>query len=446
MSNIKIKKGLDLPLKGTPEKNVIELQGVDLYAIKPDDFKNLTPRTSAKEGEKIKAGDMIFFDKNNEKIAFTSPVSGVLKEIKRGERRKILEFIIQADSKIEYKEFKKGNNFSKEDIINQLLESGLWTKIIKRPFGTIPNPEKLPKAIHISTFDSSPLAVDYNFSLKNDISEFQEGVNILSKLTEGKVHVNLNSKISNNIFSSITNAQLNYFDGPHPAGNVGTQIHFTTPINKGEIVWTINPQDVVFIGRLFKFGKLDLTKIIAVGGEGFKTPQYYKIISNCQISKIIENNLNFDESRIISGNVLRGTKIEKDSFIGSFDNTITVIKEGNYYEMFGWITPGFNKLSVSRTFFSWLNPKKQRSVDTNYHGGERALVVTGEMENVMPMDILPMHLLKACMIDDIDAMENLGIYEVIEEDFALCEYVNTSKIDIQEIVEKSILTMIKEME
>jgi len=446
MSNIKIKKGLDLPLKGAPEKNIIELQNVSLYAIKPDDFKNLTPKTHVKEGEKVIAGDAIFFDKYNEKIAFTSPVSGILKEIKRGERRKILEFVIESDSKIEYKEFKKGNNFSKEDIINQLLESGLWTKIIKRPFGTIPNPEKLPKAIHISTFDTNPLASDYNFTLKNDISEFQEGVNILSKLTDGKVHVNLNSKINDNIFSSITNAQLNYFEGPHPAGNVGTQIHFTTPINKGEIVWTVNPQDVVFIGRLFKFGKLDLSKIISVAGEGFKTPQYYKIISGCQISKIIVNNLNFDEVRIISGSVLRGSKIEKDSCIGVFDNSISVIKEGNYYEMFGWITPGFGKFSVSRTFFSWLNPKKQRTVDTNYHGGERAFVVTGEMEKVMPMDILPMHLVKACMIDDIDSMENLGIYEILEEDLALCEFVCTSKIEIQEIVEKSIVTMIKEME
>ena len=448
MSIFKIKKGLDINLKGTPKEEIKKMEFGGLYAVKPTDFKYLIPKIITKVGTKVKAGTILFRDKYNEKIVFTSPVSGELIDIIRGERRKILEFIIKADENIQYEEFKKGNSndFSKEDIIDQLLKSGLWTKIIKRPYGIIPKPENTPIDIYISTFDSSPLAPNYNFTLKDNINEFQFGVDILSKLTSGKIHVNIDAKIANNIFDSISNAQVNKFTGKHPYGNVGTQIHKTNPINKGDIVWTINPQDVVFIGRLFKAGKLDLTKIIALAGSEVNNPQYYQIISGAQISSFTKDNVNQKNNRFISGNVLTGTKIEKNGFVGSYDNLITVIPEGNEYEMFGWIKPGFKKLSNSRAVLSWILPKKKYEVNTGIHGGKRAFVMTDEITKVFPWDILPIQLIKSAMAEDIDMLEKLGIYEVIEEDFALCEFVNTSKIEIQDTIYNTIELMIKETE
>ncbi len=448
MAIIKIKKGLDINLKEKAKEEIITGIKADFYAVKPDDFRNLTPKIVAKEGDKLKAGSIIFKDKNNDKICFTSPVSGELSEIKRGERRKILEFIIKADKEIKYEQFKFGkpSDFTKEEIIEQLLLSGLWTKIIKRPFGTIANPEKEPKSIFISTFDTAPLSPNYSFTLKDNIAEFQNGVDFLSKLTKGKIYVNVDAKIINNPFKKVQNVVVTEFEGKHPTGNVGVQINHIAPINKGDIVWTLNPQDVVFIGRLFTIGKLDLTKIVALAGSEVKNPQYYKIISNVQISDIIKDNVKSENVRYISGNVLTGTKIEKDGFLGNFDNLITIIPEGNQYEMFGWALPGFKKFSASRTFFSWLQPNKKWNFNTNLHGGERAFVVTGQMEKVLPMDIYPMHLIKAAMAEDIEMLENLGIYEVIEEDFALCEFVNTSKIEIQDVLHKAINIMIKETE
>lgn len=444
---IKIKKGLNIKLKGKATENIVATEVAETYAIRPDDIKNLTPKGVIKPGAKVKAGSPLFFDKYRPDIFFCSPVSGELVEIKRGERRKILEFIVEADKKIEYKEFKKASaeSLKKEDIIDNLKQSGLWTKIIQRPYGIIANPEDSPKAIHISTFNSAPLAVNYNFTLKDEIDNFQEGVNILAKLTEGKVHLNLDNKIQNNIFANINNVTITKFDGKHPAGNVGTQISKLTPINKGDIVWTVNPQDVVFIGRLFKTGKYDVSKIISLVGSEVETPQYYKVISGANIKNIVKDNIKTENVRYISGNVLTGIKIAKDSYLGHYNNMITVIPEGNHYDMFGWITPGLNKFSVSRTFFSWLMPNKEYALHTNTNGGQRAFVLTGEMEKVLPMDILPMQLLKAILANDIDAMENLGIYEVIEEDFALCEFIDVSKINMQDIVNKGIASMIKEM-
>ncbi len=448
MSIIKLKKGLDIKLKGKPKEEIKELPLSDFYAVKPIDFKNLTPKIVKKAGQKVKAGSVIFQDKHNSKIVFTAPVSGELTEIKRGERRKILEFIIKTDQNIQYEQFKKGsiNDFSKQEIKNQIIKSGLWTKIIKRPFGIIANPEQTPKALHISTFDTAPLSQNYNFTLKNSIEDFQTGVNFLNKLTDNKVHLNINANIKNNFFENIKNAKINEFSGKHPTGNVGIQIHHTTPIIKGETVWTINPQDVVFIGRLFSKGILDLTKIIALAGNEVKKPRYYKIITGDKISNIIKNNIKKDNVRYISGNVLSGRKVDKNSFIGAFDNLLTVITEGDYYEMFGWAKPGFNKYSVHKAFFSWLRPNKRWELDTNYHGGLRTFVLTGKMEKVLPMKILPMQLLKACIAEDIDMMENLGIYEIIEEDIALCEFISETKMDFQEIINNAIKLMIQETE
>ncbi len=444
---IKIKKGLDINLKGKLSENIVELGISETYAIRPDDVKNLTPKGFFKPGEKVKAGTAIFFDKYRPDIFFTSPVSGKLVEIKRGERRKILEFIVEADKEIEYKEFKQASadSLQKEEIVENLKQSGLWSKIIQRPYGVIANSEDTPKAIHISTFDSAPLAVNYNFTLKDEMDNFQEGVNILAKLTSGNVYLNLDNKIQNNIFANINNATITKFEGKHPAGNVGVQISKLTPINKGEIVWTVNPQDVVFIGRLFKTGKYDVSKIVALAGSEVETPQYYKLIAGANIKNLVKDNIKTENVRYISGNVLTGIKIAKDSYLGHYDNMLTVIPEGNHYDLFGWVLPGLNKFSVSRSFLSWLTPKKEYTLHTNTNGGQRAFVLTGEIDKVFPMDILPMQLLKAILANDIDAMEQLGIYEVIEEDFALCEFVDVSKIDMQDIVSEGIASMIKEM-
>lgn len=449
MSIIKLKKGLDIKLNGKAQEKVTELGLAEFYAVKPADFKNVTPKIVAKPQDKIKVGSILFHDKYNTQIVFTSPVSGTLTEIKRGERRKILEFIIKPEQNFEHEQYKSGsvNDFTKDEIIEQIINSGLWTKIIKRPFGTIADPSKTPKAIHISTFDSAPLAPNYNFTLKDSIDEFQIGVDFLSKISDGKVHVNIDNKISNNIFANISNATINRFEGKHPAGNVGVQIHHTTPIvTKDDLVWTINPQDVVFIGRLFKNGTLDLTKTIAITGHEVNEPQYVKIIAGSKISDILKNNIKGENVRIISGNVLTGKTVFKDGFIGVNDNHITVITEGNYYEMFGWAKPGFNKFSVSRAFLGWLNSNKKWELDTNTHGGVRSFVLTGQIDKVLPMDIMPIQLLKACATENIDLMEKLGIYEVIEEDFALCEVISETKMDFQDIIEKAIALMIAETE
>ena len=444
---IKIKRGLDIQIEGKSVEKIVQTQLSNTYAIKPPDFKNLTPKKSLQVGQRVKAGTSLFYDKYQTDIKFTSPVSGELLEIKRGERRRILEFIVKADSEIEYETFKQANanELKKEEIIENLLKSGLWTTIIQRPYGIIANPTDTPKSIHVSTFESAPLTPNYNFTLKNEIENFQEGINILSKLTDGQVNVNIDSQIANNIFANIKNANINKFTGKHPKGNVGIQIHKLVPINKGDIVWTVNPQDVVFIGKLFKTGKLDLSKIIAVAGSEVKEPQYYKIITGANIQNITKDNIKTENVRFICGNVLTGTKIEKIGHLSFYQNSLTVIPEGNHYEMFGWVLPGLKKFSVSRSFLSWLTPKKKYNLHTNLQGGKRAFVLTGEFEKVLPMDILPMQLLKAILVNDIDLMENLGIYEIIEEDFALCEFVDVSKTNVQEIISQGIDSMIKEM-
>ncbi len=447
MPVIKLKKGLDINLKGKPLQEISELPLSEFYALKPNDYRNVTPKLLVKQGEKVKAGTKLFYDKYNEQIVFTSPVSGVLHEIKRGERRKILEIIVKADENQEYEVFETQGfeSFDRGKIVNLLIDSGLWTKIVSRPYGIIPQPDEKPKDIHISTFDTAPLAPDYNFTLKDDFEDFQTGVDVLTKLTDGNVHVNVSARIKDNIFKNTKNAQINEFDGPHPAGNPGVQIHHINPINKGDKVWTVNPQDVVFIGRLFRTGKLDLTKIIAATGYALSNPHYYKIVSGTQISDILKDQNISGDVRIISGNVLTGIQVTEKSFIGAFDNMLTVIKEGKYYEMFGWMKPGWKKYTASNLFLSALNRKREWELDTNLHGGERPFVLTGKMEKVLPMDILPMQFLKACLAEDVDMIEKLGIYEIIEEDFALCEFISETKMNFQKIISDAINLMINEM-
>jgi Na+-transporting NADH:ubiquinone oxidoreductase subunit A len=320
----------------------------------------------------------------------------------------------------------------------------LWPFIKKRPYGVIASPSEKPGAIYISTFDTAPLALDYNFVLKGQMNTFQTGINALAKLTSGKVNLGVNQ---GSAFTGIKNVVINSFDGPHPAGNVGIQIHHTSPLNKGEVVWTVNVQDVLFIGRLFETGKVDFSKIIALTGSEVESPKYYKTVLGAPVSVLIDGKLiNGDyKQRIISGNVLTGTRVKPQNFLGYYDSMMSVIPEGDEYEFMGWATPGIDKFTASKAFLSKLFPKKEYVLNANFHGGERAFVLSGQYEKLVPMDILPVQLLKAILVNDIDKMEQLGIYEVVEEDFALCEYACTSKIKVQEILRTGINTMIKEL-
>lgn len=444
---IKIKKGLDIKLLGTAEKKISKLTP-EKYAIKPPDFTGVFPKLSVKEGDAVKAGSPLFYDKYRENIVFTSPVSGKVTEIYRGEKRKILEVRVEPGSGMEYESFGADNpsGLSKEQVTEKLLKSGVWCYIRQRPYSVIAHPDDKPKAIVISAFDSAPLAPDYSFILEKEFHTFQSGIDALSKLTQGKVYLNLSTRqATSGTFSNAKGVAHHRFDGPHPSGNVGIQIHHIDPVNKGEIVWYVNPQAVVTIGKLFLEGRYDATRIIALTGSEITNPHYYKVISGAQLPLLFKDNLNSSEVRFISGNVLTGQKVDKNGFLGFYDYQVTVIPEGNYHELFGWGMPRINKFSFSKSYFSWLMPGKKYRLDTNLNGGKRAFVLTGQYEKVFPMNIYPMLLLKAIMMRDIDQMENLGIYEVDEEDFALCEYIDASKTDMQAIVREGLDYIRKEM-
>lgn len=444
---IKIKKGLDIRLKGKAEKIMVKAEKAEYYAVKPIDFKNIRPKLTVKVGDSVKAGTVLFYNKYLPDVRFTSPVSGLVHAVNRGERRAILEVVIEPDQDMQYESFLKADpkTLSREQITENLLKSGLWPMIRQRPYGIIANPADKPKSIFISAFDTAPLAPDNDFIVKGNVEDFQAGIDAILKLTDGKVHLNVNADYPpSDVFTKTQSVQINKFTGPHPAGNVGVQIHHLDPVHKNSLVWTINPQDVITIGRLFLKGVYDASRIIALTGSEVLHPRYFKTMIGATIKNIIANNTATGNLRYISGNPLSGTKIPFDGYIGFYDSQVTVLPEGDKYEFFGWGMPGLNKFSASRAFFSWLNADKEYVIDTNYHGGERAYVMTGQYEKVVPMDILPVHLIKSIMVEDIEKMESLGIYEVIEEDFALCEFVCTSKIEVQSILKKGIELMIKE--
>lgn len=444
---IKIKKGLDIKLVGGAEKTVAELD-VKNYAIKPTDFIGVFPKMLVKEGDTVKAGSPLFFDKHRDNIKFTAPVSGKVTELKRGPKRILLEVKIEADGKDDSVNFGKANtaDLSREEIAEKLLESGVWPFIRQRPYSIIANPADDPKAIYIPAFDTHPLAPDFDLVVHGQGEAFQAGIDVLAKLTSGKIHLNINSEAApSKVFSNSKNVQVNEFSGPHPAGNVGTQIAHIDPINKGDIVWYLYPQDVLAIGKLFLEGKVDTTRLVAFTGSEVLKPSYFRTKIGACVDAMAENNVSDIKKRFISGNVLTGNKIERTGFVGFYHSQVTVIPEGDQHEFFGWLLPSLKKHSFYKTALSWLMPKKEYRLNTNLNGGVRAFVMTGEFEKVLPMDIYPMQLIKAIMVEDIDAMENLGIYEIVEEDFALCEYISTSKIEIQSIIRKGLDVIRKEM-
>ncbi|MFP4471726.1 MAG: Na(+)-translocating NADH-quinone reductase subunit A [Bacteroidota bacterium] len=445
---ITIKRGLDINLVGEAEKTVTEMEA-GIYAVKPIDFVGVFPKMLVHEGDKVKAGTQLFYDKYRDYIKFSSPVSGTVKEIRRGAKRVLLEITVEADPQQEYEDFGKAdpNKLHRDEITGKLLQSGIWPVVRQRPYTVIANPKDNPKAIFISGFDTNPLAPDYDLIVHGHGEAFQTGLDALKKLTDGKIHLNLPAGVTvSKVFTNSKNVQINYFKGPHPVGNVGPQINKLDPLNKGEVVWHLRPQEVLTIGRLFLEGRYNAERIIALTGSEVLKPRYYKTKIGATIREFIKDNLKEGKLRVISGNPLTGCKIDKNGFISFYDSQVTVLPEGDYYELFGWATPGFGKFSYSRAFFSWLHSDKRKyKLDTNMHGGHRAFVMTGEMEKVFPFDIYPMQLIKAIMIEDIDAMENLGIYEVDEEDFALPEFIDTSKHNLQEIVRKGLDLMRKEM-
>ena len=430
---IKIRKGLDLKIKGKPELNTQDVPNSPFYAIKPTDFPSLTPKMLVKAGDKVKVGTPIFFDKYREAIQYVSPVSGTVEEVKRGAKRRILEVVIKADSEFVYETIDTSGE-TKEVI----LKSGLWPTIKQRPLDIVADYNQSPKAIFVSGFDSSPLAPDYEYLLKDKKESLQAGFDALGKLTEGKVNVTIeNSTKSASVFSSINGIELHTINKKHPAGNVGTQIHKISPINKGEFVWTVNAIDVARIGSLFLNSKADFTKTIALTGSEVDSPSYYNVVAGANLNTLINGKTTSDNVRVVSGNVLTGENVGKDGFLGFYENQVTVIPEGDHYKVSfteGWLSPGFNKLSNSKAFLSALIPKKEYDIDTNLNGEERAFVVSGQYEQVFPFDIYPVQLIKAAITNDIDKMEKLGIYEVAPEDFALCEFVCTSKINSQSII------------
>lgn len=442
---VKLRKGLDIRLVGGADKVKVDAPMPKSVAIKPTDFHGMTPKMLVKEGASVKIGDIIFQDKYEESIKYASPVNGVLEAIKRGAKRKILEVVIKVEG--DQTPAASGaidvSSMTNEDVKTKLLSSGLWPYIKQRPIDIVANPNNEPKAIFISGFDSAPLAPDYDYVLHGKNAEFKQGIEVLKKLTSGKVHLSLNGKApADAALTEVKGVETHKFVGKHPVGNVGTQIHHIDPINKGEFVWVVNPQDVMIIGRYFLTGALDTKKTIALTGSEIKNPQYINVISGTNVEDILKDQIKSDNVRIISGNVLTGTKIEANGYLGHYDNQITVIPEGNQLKFVltkGWMSPGFDKFSNSRLFPTFILPKSKKFVlDTNTNGEERAFVVTGELEKVFPFDILPMQLAKAAITDDIDNMESLGIYEVAPEDFALCEYVCTSKINIQSEIRKGL--------
>ena len=445
--SVRLSRGLNINLLGDADKVYASVKNHEIYALKPTDFHGLTPKLTVKVGDSVLAGSIIFFDKYNEKIKFCSPVSGTIQDIVRGDKRRILEVIIKSNSEVKYVSHSPANpkDLSREQIIDHMLERGVWPFIRQKPYDIIANPSDMPKSIFISAFKSGPLAIDNDFALYGMDELFQKGLDIISKLTNGKTHLNLDGNTnSSKVFSDAKGVELNSFSGPHPAGNVGIQIHHLDPINKGDIVWYLEPQDIIIIARLFNEGKYDVSRIISLCGSEVSKPRYYRTISGSCVANLISDNVKRENNRIICGDVLSGIKIDKNGYLGFYDTQITVIKEGNEQEFLGWALPGINKFSMSKSYFSWLFPTRKYNIDTNMRGEERAYVVTGQYEKVLPMDIFPQQLVKAIMIEDIDLMEKLGLYEVGPEDFALCEFVCTSKIEVQSLIRHGLDILRKE--
>ena len=441
---IKLRKGLDIHLQGRAEEKKIQLKSNGKYALVPDDFEGVTPKVVVREGDTVKAGDALFVNKQYPEVKFASPVSGTVREVVRGERRKVLCVKVDADSQQEFVDFgrKDVGKLTGEQVINALLEAGIFGYINQLPYAVSTNPETKPKAIFVSALRDKPLAADFEFEVKGQEQDFQTGLTALSKIAKTYLGVGAGSALT-----GVKDVEVTVFEGKCPAGNVGVQVNNIDPVNKGEVVWTIgDPTVVLFIGRLFSTGKVNLTRTVALCGSEVSSPAYVDMLVGEELSTLLSNSYDASKSvRIINGNVLTGKPTTKEGFLGAHTSEITVIPEGDDAdEMLGWILPRLKQFSVNRSYFSWLCGKKDYALDARIKGGERHIIMSGEYDRVLPMDIYGEYLIKAIITGDIDRQEALGIYEVSPEDFALAEFVDSSKLELQRIVREGLNLLRKE--
>ena len=441
---IKLCKGLDIHLQGKAEEKKIQLKSNGKYALVPDDFEGVTPKVVVREGDKVKAGDALFVNKQYPEVKFASPVSGTVREVVRGERRKVLCVKIDADAQQDYADYGK-KDVAKMDgkaVVDALLDAGIFGYINQLPYAVSTNPTVTPKAIFVSALRDKPLAADFEFEVKGQEQDFQTGLTALSKIAKTYLGVGEGSALTN-----MKDAEVTVFQGKCPAGNVGVQVNNIDPVNKGEVVWTIgDPTVVLFIGRLFNTGKVNLTRTVALCGSEIKNPAYVDMLVGEELATLLSNSYDAQKSvRIINGNVLTGRPTTKEGFLGAHTSEITVIPEGNDAdEILGWILPRLKQFSVNRSYFSWLCGKKDYALDARIKGGERHMIMSGEYDRVLPMDIYGEYLIKAIISGDIDRQEALGIYEVSPEDFALAEFVDSSKLELQRIVREGLNLLRKE--
>ena len=447
MANLfKLRKGLDINLAGKAERKKLQLKSNGKYVLQPDSFEGVVPKVVVKEGDKVKAGDALFINKNCQEMKFASPVSGTVTAVERGDRRKVLAVKVQADATQVFTDFgvKDVASLTGEQVKAALLEAGLFGYINQLPYDVVTTPDSAPKAIFVSALRDKPLAADFEFELQGQEKEWQAGLTALSKMA--KTCLGIGARQTSAALTSAKDVEVNVFDGPCPAGNVGVQINHVSPVNKGEVVWTVDPSAVIFFGRLFLTGKVDLHRTVALCGSEVKNPQYVEMLVGEELSTLLSNS--YDEKhnvRIINGNVLTGRVTTKEGYLGAHSSEITVIPEGNDADEFaGWIMPRFKQFSVNRSYFSWLFGKKAYALDARVKGGERHMIMSGEYDKVMPMDIYPEYLIKAIITGNIDKMEQLGIYEVSPEDFALAEFVDSSKLELQRIVREGLNMLRKE--
>lgn len=444
---IKLRKGLDINLKGKAAKQKFSVKAAAQYALVPDDFVGMTPKVVVREGDKVKAGDALFVNKKQTDVKFASPVSGVVQAVVRGDRRKVLRVVVEADKDQQYVDFgqKQVASLDGDAVVKALLEAGLFGYINQLPYAVSTTPDQKPRAVFVSALRDMPLAGDFEYELLGNEEDFQTGLTALSKVAP--VYLGIGAKQTSKALTEAKDVEVNVFDGPCPAGNVGVQVNNIAPVNKGEVVWTVDPTAVIFFGRLFRTGKVDLRRLVAVAGSEITKPEYAEVLVGQPIADLLEGKLAAkDHVRIINGNPLTGRKATKDDFVGGHTSEITVIPEGdNVDEMLGWILPRTNDFSVSRSYFSWLFGKnKEYALDARVKGGERHMIMSGEYDKVLPMDIYAEYLIKAIIAGDIDRMEQLGIYEVAPEDFAVAEFVDSSKLELQHIVRQGLDMLRKE--
>ena len=444
---IKLRKGLDINLKGKAAKQKFSVKAAAQYALVPDDFVGMTPKVVVREGDKVKAGDALFVNKKQTDVKFASPVSGVVQAVVRGDRRKVLRVVVEADKDQLYVDFgqKQVASLDGDAVVKALLEAGLFGYINQLPYAVSTTPDQKPRAVFVSALRDMPLAGDFEYELQGNEEDFQTGLTALSKVAP--VYLGIGAKQTSKALTEAKDVEVNVFDGPCPAGNVGVQVNNIAPVNKGEVVWTVDPTAVIFFGRLFRTGKVDLRRLVAVAGSEITKPEYAEVLVGQPIADLLEGRLAAkDHVRIINGNPLTGRKATMDDFVGGHTSEITVIPEGdNVDEMLGWILPRTNDFSVSRSYFSWLFGKnKEYALDARVKGGERHMIMSGEYDKVLPMDIYAEYLIKAIIAGDIDRMEQLGIYEVAPEDFAVAEFVDSSKLELQHIVRQGLDMLRKE--